>query len=40
VTVVANRAGAPATAEDVLLVSQGRAAEVGDLLEAVAAGLI
>jgi purine-nucleoside phosphorylase len=39
VTVVANRAGAPATAEDVLLASQGRAAEVGDLLEAVAAGL-
>ena len=39
VTVVANRAGAPATAEDVLLASQARAAEVGDLLEAVAAGL-
>jgi len=39
VTVVANRAGAPATAEDVLLASQARAAAVGDLLEAVAAGL-
>ncbi|HKN50122.1 MAG TPA: purine-nucleoside phosphorylase [Actinomycetota bacterium] len=39
VTVIANRAGAPATAEDVLLASQARAAEVGDLLEAVAAGL-
>ena len=39
VTVVANRAGAPATAEDVLLASQARAAEVGDLLEAVAASL-
>ena len=39
VTVVANRAGAPATAEDVLIASEGRAAEVADLLEAVAAGL-
>ena len=39
VTVVANRAGAPATAEDVLLASQARAAAVGDLLEAVAASL-
>ena len=39
VTVVANRAGAPAAAEDVLLASQGRAAAVGDLLEAVAASL-
>jgi purine-nucleoside phosphorylase len=39
VTVVANRAGAPATAEDVLLASRARAAPVGDLLEAVAAGL-
>jgi purine-nucleoside phosphorylase len=38
-TVVANRAGAPATAEDVLQASQARAPEVGDLLEAVAAGL-
>src|SRR5205814_956553 len=36
---VANRAGAPATAEDVLRASERRAAEVGDLLEAVAAGL-
>ena len=39
VTVVANRAGAPATAEDVLGASRSRAAEVGDLLEAVAASL-
>ena len=39
VTVVANRAGAPATAEDVLRVSEGRAAEVADLLESVAATL-
>jgi len=39
VTVVANRAGAPATAEDVLLASRARAAKVGDLLEAVAASL-
>ena len=39
VTVVANRAGAPAAAEDVLVASQSRAARVGDLLEAVAAGL-
>jgi purine-nucleoside phosphorylase len=39
VTVVANRAGAPATAVDVLVASQSRAAEVGDLLEAVAASL-
>jgi purine-nucleoside phosphorylase len=39
VTVVANRAGAPATAGDVLIASEGRAAEVADLLEAVAAGL-
>jgi len=39
VTVVANRAGAPATAEDVLMASEARAAEVADLLEAVAAGL-
>lgn len=39
VTVVANRAGAPATAEDVLLASRARAGAVGDLLEAVAAGL-
>lgn len=38
-TVVANRAGAPATTEDVLKASQARAADVGDLLEAVAAGL-
>jgi purine-nucleoside phosphorylase len=39
VTVVANRAGAPTTAEDVLLASEGRAQDVADLLEAVAAGL-
>jgi purine-nucleoside phosphorylase len=39
VTVVANRAGAPATAEDVLVASQARAAQVGDLLEGVAASL-
>ena len=39
VTVVANRAGAPATAEDVLVASESRAPEVADLLEAVAAGL-
>jgi len=39
VTVVANRAGAPATAEDVLVASEGRAAEVADLLETVAATL-
>ncbi|MEA2533942.1 MAG: purine-nucleoside phosphorylase [Actinomycetota bacterium] len=39
VTVVANRAGAPATAEDVLIASEARATEVADLLEAVAAGL-
>jgi len=39
VTVVANRAGAPATAEDVLVASRSRAAEVGDLLEAVATSL-
>jgi purine-nucleoside phosphorylase len=38
VTVVANRAGAPATAEDVLLASRARATAVGDLLQAVAAG--
>jgi purine-nucleoside phosphorylase len=38
-TVVANRAGAPATTEDVLMASEARAAEVADLLEAVAAGL-
>jgi purine-nucleoside phosphorylase len=38
-TVVANRAGAPATADDVLLASEDRAAEVADLLESVAAGL-
>ena len=39
VTVVANRAGAPATAENVLRASQSRASEVADLLEAVAASL-
>jgi len=39
VTVVANRAGTPATSEDVLLASESRAADVADLLEAVAAGL-
>jgi len=39
VTVIANRAGAPATAENVLMASQARAAAVGDLLESVAAGL-
>jgi purine-nucleoside phosphorylase len=39
VTVVTNRAGAPATAEDVLIASESRAADVADLLEAVAASL-
>lgn len=39
VTVVANRAGAPATAEDVLIASEGRAGVVADLLEGVAASL-
>jgi purine-nucleoside phosphorylase len=39
VTVIANRAGAPATAEDVLAASERRATEVADLLEGVAATL-
>jgi len=38
-TVVANRAGAPATAEDVLAAAHARATEVADLIEGVAAGL-
>ncbi len=38
-TVIANRAGALATAEDVLTASEGRATEVADLIERVAAGL-
>ena len=38
-TVIANRAGAPASAEDVLAAAQSRATEVADLVEAVAAGL-
>jgi purine-nucleoside phosphorylase len=39
VTVVANWAGTPATFDEVLQVSRGRAADVADLLEAVAKGL-
>ncbi|MFN2591978.1 MAG: purine-nucleoside phosphorylase [Candidatus Dormibacteria bacterium] len=39
VTVVANRAGTPATAEEVLSASANRATDVADLLEAVTASL-
>lgn len=38
-TVVANRAGAPATAEDVLTAAQARSTQVADLIEGVAAAL-